>query len=82
MEDTHIPEFSLEVDLPNQGGTIQVKPDETSDGEPFYVCKQNEETITQLRKDEHNNWEQMWGELDEESIQTIGKAIDQKNQKA
>lgn len=74
--ETHNPEFELNIDLKGQPKTVLVKPDETSDGVEYYVVKSEGKQITQIRLDEDNNWEQLWGELSREEVTAIGEAIE------
>lgn len=73
----HNPEFDITVNLNGTDKTITVKPDETSDGVEYYICKFRDEQITQIRLEEEGEWDQMWGELSEEDVNAIGKAIEQ-----
>lgn len=74
----HNPEFDIVINLGGQSKTITVKPDETSDGVEYFICKSGDEQITQIRLDEDQNWEQLWGELSDEEVATIGEAIEEK----
>jgi len=73
----HNPEFEIVINLDGQSKTILVKPDETSDGVEYFICKSGDEQITQIRLDEDNKWEQLWGELSDENVAAIGEAIEQ-----
>lgn len=55
---------------------VEIKQGESSDGAPFYYCDVDGKRITQIRKDDHNNWKQLWGELDEITLKSIGEAIE------
>jgi len=72
------PEFDITADLNGNSKTLKVKPDETSDGVPFYSCYSDDTQITQIRLDEDGNWEQMWGELEQEDVDAIGKLVKEK----
>lgn len=72
------PEFDIAVEIDGASKTIRVKPEETSDGVPYYSCYTDEAQITQIRLDEEGNWEQMWGELEQADINAIGKVIKEK----
>jgi len=74
----HNPEFDITVNISGEQKTITVQPDETSDGVEYYKCKSGGSEITQLRLDEDNNWEQLWGEISDEEVAAIGEAITQK----
>jgi hypothetical protein len=69
------PEFAVEVDFDGHSQTFQVKYEETSDGVPYYSCLQDGKSVTQLREDETGHWEQIWGELSPEQIDTLGALI-------
>jgi hypothetical protein len=73
----HNPEFDIVVNLDGQSKTITVKPDETSDGVEYFNCKSGDEQITQIRLGEDQKWEQLWGDLSDEDVATVGKAIEQ-----
>lgn len=51
---------------------------ETSDGVPYYSCLIGEKEITQIRKETYGKWEQLWGELDIETVNNIGLKIEEK----
>jgi hypothetical protein len=72
------PEFDIVVELNGTSKTVKVQPDETSDGVPFYKCYDGETLLTQVRLDEDGNWEQMWGDLDQENVDAVGKVIAEK----
>lgn len=74
----HNPEFEIVINLDGQSKTITVKPDETSDGVEYFICKSGDEEITQIRRDEDQKWEQLWGNLSDEDVATVGEAIEQK----
>lgn len=74
-QNEHPEEFEIQVSLSGKDTAIRVKPDETSDGAPYFICDVSGNTITQLREETEGGWEQLWGELDEQEIATIGKAI-------
>jgi hypothetical protein len=69
------PEFTIEVSINGAQETIVAKPQETSDGVEYFECFKGDEQVTQVRKDSGEKWEQMWGELNEEDVDAIGKAI-------
>lgn len=69
------PEFDITVELDGAGKTIRVKPEETSDGVPYYSCYSGDTQLTQVRLDEDGNWDQMWGELQQADVDAIGKVI-------
>ncbi|MBE9601844.1 hypothetical protein [Pedobacter sp. MC2016-24] len=67
--------FEISAKINGTEQQVTVNPDETTDGAEFFNCIVDEEKITQIRANEHNKWEQMWGELDQQSIDEIGAAI-------
>jgi len=73
----HNPGFDITVHLDGENKTITIQPDETSDGIEFYICSLDNHQITQIRFDD-GKWDQLWGELDQEDIDTIGLAVQQK----
>lgn len=72
------PEFDIVVKLQDGEQSLQVKPEETSDGVPYYGVYNEDWQLTQIRKDEDNNWEQMWGDLPQGDVEAIGKLITEK----
>lgn len=74
----HNPEFEITIELNGTHQTIQVQPDETSDGVEYFICKSDDEQITQIRKEENGSWEQLWGKLNQDDIDHIGHAIENK----
>jgi len=72
---TSNPDFKIEVSLNGQQRNLHVKPDETSDGIEYFVVFDDENELTQIRLESEAKWEQMWGELSEEDVNTIGEAI-------
>lgn len=76
MKDEAQNSITITVNLNGTNQEIEVKQDDSSDGAPFYYCDVNGDRITQIRKDEHDNWEQLWGDLDEATVKSIGEAID------
>jgi len=74
----HNPEFEVTANIDGADKTISVKPDETSDGVEYFICSEAGQKITQIRLDEDNQWEQMWGELSQDAVDAIGEAIKNK----
>ncbi|WP_442590534.1 hypothetical protein ACSBL2_04830 [Pedobacter sp. AW31-3R] len=72
------PEFEITVSLSGEEKTIRVQPAETSDGVEYYKCNDGSAEITQIRKEEDGQWEQLWGDLEQQEIDLIGAAIAQK----
>jgi hypothetical protein len=75
----HNPEFEITVELNGTNKTIQVQPDETSDGVEYFICKFDGEQITQIRKEGNGRWEQLWGNLNQNDINIIAHAIENKS---
>lgn len=71
----HDETFEVGVFLNESQKTVSVKPEETTDGAEYFNCRQSGETITQIRQDKDGSWDQIWGTLDNETVQAIGKAI-------
>lgn len=71
------PGFDITVNVNGESKNITVQPDETSDGVEYFICKDGDQQITQLRLDEEGNWEQLWGELGQEDVDAIGEVIKQ-----
>lgn len=77
MKDDSQQTINITVNLDNVSHKIEVKQEENSDGAAYYYCELNGKRITQIRKDDKNQWHQLWGNLDDISITAIGEAIDQ-----
>ena len=73
----HNPEFDIVVKLGGRETTISVNPAETTDGVEYFNCLIGSKQITQVRLDENQKWEQIWGELNDDEVNAIGKHIDQ-----
>ena len=57
----------------SKNDTLSITQAETTDGQPYYICKIDHNEI-QLRKED--KWEQIWGDLDAKQVEEIGAAID------
>lgn len=79
MKDEAQNKLVIPVSLNGKSQEVTIEEGESSDGAPFYYCDLNGERITQIRKDDHDNWKQLWGDLDEASVKSIGEAIDKNN---
>lgn len=75
QQHSHPEEFEILVTIDGTDTRITVKPDETSDGAPYFICDLSGNTITQLREENDGSWEQLWGKLDHHTVTLIGKAI-------
>ncbi len=75
MEDNNGRAFTIEAKIGGKMQQVQVAASETTDGAAFYICRVADDEITQVRKDEQV-WKQIWGELDEADVQSIGSAIE------
>lgn len=73
--------FEISVQLSGSVQTIQVKPEETTDGAEYFKCSLNDQHITQIRQEKDGDWEQIWGELNSIDVNNIGKAIAAKKDK-
>lgn len=69
------PPFEVEVSLSGETKQISVQPEETSDGDTYYSCSIDGHRSTQVRSGDDGKWEQLWGNLPEEQLQSIGEAI-------
>ena len=69
------PEFEITVNIDGEEKQITVKPDETSDGVEFYKCTIASESFTQIRQGDEGEWEQLWGDLDQQTVDAIGSVI-------
>lgn len=67
--------FEISVKINGTEQQLTVNPDETTDGVEFFNCVLNGQKITQLRADDHHKWDQIWGELDQQTVNEIGEAI-------
>lgn len=71
-------DFEIEVSLNGKPTTIQVKVEETTDGVEYFECMHSGKSLTQIRKEDGGSWEQIWGNLDQQTINLIGLAISNK----
>ena len=69
------PAFDITVQLAAESRTIHVQPDETSDGVEYFICFADQTKLTQIRLDQDGQWEQLWGELNQQDINIIGQGI-------
>jgi hypothetical protein len=58
---------------------VTVTPIETTDGVVYYSCCIDGQELSQIRKEIYGKWEQLWGDLDERAVATLGEAIDMHN---
>lgn len=75
MEDNNGREFTIEARVGGKMQQVHVVASETTDGAAFYNCRVEDDEITQVRKDEQV-WKQIWGDLDEADVKSIGEAIE------
>lgn len=68
-------EFDIKISLNGSMKTIQVKPEETTDGVEYFKCNLEGKNITQIRQEKDGSWEQIWGDLSNIDVVNIGKAI-------
>ncbi|RYF19462.1 MAG: hypothetical protein EOO42_14355 [Flavobacteriales bacterium] len=71
-------EFYIIAEVDRTERHIRVVELETTDGVPYYSCLTGETELAQLRNETYGTWEQLWGNLDDKSIQNIGKQIEEK----
>ncbi len=71
-------EFYIIADIDGKEKHIKVLQLETTDGVPYYSCHIGETELAQLRNETYGTWEQLWGDLDDKTIQNIGSKIDEK----
>lgn len=67
--------FYITAKIDDQERFLKVIELETSDGVPYYSCLLGEKEITQIRKERYGKWEQLWGDLDMNSVNNIGEKI-------
>ncbi|WAC40168.1 hypothetical protein [Pedobacter sp. SL55] len=70
--------FYIIVEIDGRESQLKVVQLETTDGVPYYSCKHKEIEITQLRNETYGKWEQLWGNLDDKTIQDLGSKIEEK----
>ncbi|WP_346238105.1 hypothetical protein ABDK00_003415 [Niabella insulamsoli] len=68
-------DFSVKAIVEGQEQEVYIVTSETTDGVTFYNCSVNGREITQVRKDEQV-WKQIWGDLSEADVKSIGEAIE------
>lgn len=71
----HQENFEININLGGANQTINVNPEETTDGVEYFKCSLAGKNLTQVRREEDGNWEQIWGDLDMRTVEAIGKAI-------
>lgn len=71
-------DFNITVLINEEEKHIKVVQLETSDGGPYYSCLNGDVELTQLRNETYGKWEQLWGNLDDSTIQRIGQKIEEK----
>lgn len=65
----------LKIRLDGEETQLNAKKEETTDGISFFKIEQQGKLITQIRKID-NEWEQLWGDLNQQQIDEIGTALD------
>ena len=68
-------QFTIAAPVNGKQQQILVTTAETTDGAEFYICKVDQDEVTQVQKD-MEGWKQIWGNLPEEEAQHIGSLID------
>lgn len=81
-QESHHKAFDITTSLNGRIVTISIQPEETTDGVEYFNCISNDKNISQIREEKVNNWEQLWGELDPETVNKIGIAIDKELKKS
>lgn len=79
MRDLSQEKFDITVSMGSNDDkefNLRVRADETTDGVPYFVCETNGVEISQVRRNENNEWEQIWGDLDVQTVKNIGEAIE------
>ncbi|MDQ8003526.1 MAG: hypothetical protein REI64_01930 [Pedobacter sp.] len=71
-------DFYIIAKIDGQEKHLNVIQLETTDGVPYYACHIGDTEITQLRNETYGKWEQLWGNLDDKTIQDIGLKIEEK----
>ncbi len=80
MRDFSHEKFDITINMgskENKAFNLEIRAEETTDGVPYFVCETNGVEISQLRRNEYNEWEQLWGDLDIQTVKNIGEAIEQ-----
>lgn len=68
-------EFYIIARIDKDKKHIKVVELETSDGVPYYSCLIGQDEVSQLRNETYGGWEQLWGDLDQETVTAIGEEI-------
>ncbi|WP_257668755.1 hypothetical protein [Parapedobacter tibetensis] len=58
------------------GDRLLIEPVQTTDGIPIYNCYLEGKSISQLRQATSGEWMQLWGTLEKDTVQRIGKTIE------
>ncbi|WP_113662448.1 hypothetical protein [Pedobacter nanyangensis] len=74
MNSSHV-DFYIVANINGSEKHIKVITLETTDGVPYYSCYIGENEITQLRNEIYGKWEQLWGNLPQETVNDIGEKI-------
>ncbi len=54
---------------------VTIRPEQTTDGVPIYQCSVEGTPIGQLRREPSGKWEQLWGNLPQDTVQHLGEVI-------
>ncbi|WP_316810887.1 hypothetical protein [Pedobacter heparinus] len=68
-------DFEITIQLNGAKKTLKISIKETTDGVEYFNCNINNKNITQVRKEKDGNWEQIWGNLTPQEVNTVGAAI-------
>ncbi|QNL52629.1 hypothetical protein H8S90_21440 [Olivibacter sp. SDN3] len=71
-----MPSFEIEAIINGIPQKVTVKTEETTDGVPYYVCSIAGEQVSEIRNDIDDTWLQLWGNLDKQSVKSIGEEIE------
>ncbi len=71
--------FEIEVTDDQLAEQLVIRPQHTTDGIPIYHCHlQDGTSIGELRQEPSGEWLQVWGDLPDNTVERIGKAIAQR----
>ena len=74
MEASEDTKFTVTINNDGYKEQVEIQYAETTDGIPYYICKMDGKEA-QIRKDD--KWEQLWGDLSQDQVDELGKAITQ-----
>ncbi len=68
--------FTVKATVNEISEEITVTPIETTDGVVYYSCCIAGEELSQIRNEVYGKWEQLWGNLDQETVAHLGEKIE------